>query len=442
MNESIQEKAPKPPGLLPKNVQSWLIIGLAILMVSIMWLTGGKKPPTAPRANNPVQPVPLPAEVNETKINELQNRISELQREQLVAQNALTQQTRLLGVTPTGQPLSPGQLPQPGVGNGQPQQPTPEDVIQTERKKRAYLSLFASNVALSYRNGNSATPPDSTLLKQGAAPPPVSSATDPAQMPEILRSLQPPVALPPVAPIQQLPSLPTQHDPSATLAPNKNHEEKTDQKEATRPAATSTETKNVAAGKSYVVFEGSILEAVLINRLEGQFAGPVECLLTTDVYSHDRQHLLIPAGSKAIGETRKVENSGQTRLAFVFHRLLMPDGYSVNLDQFKGLDQIGDSGLRDQVNNHYLRIFGVSLAIGALGALAEAGTNSGLVTSSSDLMRQGFAQSTAQSSAQILDKFLNILPTVTIREGHRVKIYLSGDLALPDYINHKMPSDL
>jgi hypothetical protein len=160
-----------------------------------------------------------------------------------------------------------------------------------------------------------------------------------------------------------------------------------------------------------------------------------------DFYSNDRQHLLIPAGSKLLGETKKVDALGQTRLAVVFHRLLMPDGYSVNLDQFKGLDQIGDMGLRDQVNNHYLRIFGVSLAIGALGAVAEGGTAGSLNASSTDLMRQGFAQSTAQSSAQILDKFLNILPTVTIREGHRVKVYLAGDLALPDYSNHKMPSD-
>ena len=180
---------------------------------------------------------------------------------------------------------------------------------------------------------------------------------------------------------------------------------------------------------------------MLINRLEGQFVGPVECLLTTDVYSHDRQHLLIPAGTKLLGETRKVDNSGQTRLAVVFHRLLMPDGYSVNLDQFKGLDQIGDTGLRDQVNNHYLRIFGVSLAIGAIGAVAEGSTTGGLTESGTDLMRQGLAQSTAQSSAQILDRFLNVLPTVTIREGHRVKVYLSGDLALPDYNNHTMPSD-
>ena len=84
----------------------------------------------------------------------------------------------------------------------------------------------------------------------------------------------------------------------------------------------------------------------------------------------------------------------------------------------------------------------MSLAIGAIGAIAEGGTSGSLNASNSDLMRQGFAQGTAQSSAQILDKFLNIMPTVTIREGHRVKVYLSGDFALPDYNNHRMPSDL
>jgi type IV secretion system protein TrbI len=445
MNESIQEKAPKPPGLLPKNVQSWLIIGLAVLMVGIMWLTGGKKPPTTPRANSSIQQVPLPAEVNETKIAELQNRIQELQREQLVAQNALTQQTRLLGVSPTGQQPALGQPPQPGFTNGQPQQPTPEDAIQAERKKRAYLSLFASNVALSYRNNgasNPLAPLERDSQNQSGGSPQLPSNPDAAQFAELLRSIQPPLPQVPVAPVQQIPTPSTQHGMPAPPTTNQDHEQQHEQKEVTHSAAPSAGNKDAAVGKTYVLFEGSILEAVLINRLEGQFAGPVECLLTTDVYSHDRQHLLIPAGSKILGETKKVENSGQTRLAVVFHRLLMPDGYSVNLDQFKGLDQIGDTGLRDQVNNHYLRIFGVSLAIGALGAVAGAGTNSGLVTSSTDLMRQGFAQSTAQSSAQILDKFLNVLPTVTIREGHRIKVYLSGDLTLPDYNNHKMPSDL
>ena len=81
-------------------------------------------------------------------------------------------------------------------------------------------------------------------------------------------------------------------------------------------------------------------------------------------------------------------------------------------------------------------------AVVTVGVVATPGGRSALTTSGTDLMRQGLAGSIAQSSTQILDKFLNILPTVTIREGHRVKVYLSGDLALPDYNNHKMPSDL
>ncbi|MGA8220063.1 MAG: TrbI/VirB10 family protein, partial [Candidatus Acidiferrales bacterium] len=296
--------------------------------------------------------------------------------------------------------------------------------------------LFASNVALSYRKSTGTPTPTVTESSSNptvANPPPESP--DAAQLAQLLKELQP-LAPPQTAVQPPAPSI-------STRTQNVSSETNNDRKEGgPRPAAAPSGTHNAAAGKTYVLFEGTVLETVLINRLEGQFSGPVECLLSSDVYSHDRQHLLIPAGTKLLGETRKVDNSGQTRLAVVFHRLIMPDGYSVNLDQFKGLDQIGDTGLRDQVNNHYLRIFGVSLAVGALGAVAQAGTGSAFTASGSDLMRQGFASSTAQSSAQILDKFLNIMPTVTIREGHRVKVYLASDLVLPDYNNHQMPSNL
>jgi len=410
---TIQDKAPKPPGLLPKNVQSWLLAGLAVLMVLIMWLTGGKKPATPSKAAPPAPAVLPPLEVNEAKIVELQKRIEDLQREQIVAQNALPQQTRVLGPGPEAQTVSPS----PAYANSSER---PEDAIQAERKKRDYLSLFASNVALSYRKGPSSP---QAHEENGNS---LSSAADasPVQLAELLKPLPPPVL------------------PLAAATRPKPSAEETRKEETRSPVAAPAGAPATATGKTYVLFEGTVLETVLINRLDGQMAGPVECLLTTDVYSHDRQHLLIPAGTKLLGETRKVEAFGQTRLAVLFHRMVMPDGFSANLDRFQGLNQIGDVGLRDQVNNHYLRIFGVSLAIGAIGAVAEGGASGALTASGSDLMRQGFAQSTAQSSAQILDKFLNVLPTITIREGHRVKVYLSGDLALPDYTNHTMPSNL
>ena len=223
---------------------------------------------------------------------------------------------------------------------------------------------------------------------------------------------------------------------------NANAVESVSEKKEVIPPADAALSRNLATGKSYILFEGTILEAVLINRLDGSFTGPIECLLATDNYSHDRQHLLVPAGSRLLGETRKVEAFGTTRLAVLFHRLIMPDGYSVSLDQLKGLNQGGDTGLRDRVNNHYTQIFGASLAIGALGAAAQLGTASVFTQSGADRLREGFGISASQSSVQILDKFLNVLPTITIREGHRVKVYLAGDLSLPAYNHHTMPSDL
>jgi type IV secretory pathway VirB10-like protein len=410
----IQDKAPKPPGLLPKNVQSWLLISLAVLMVLIMWLTGGKKPPVPTRAAPSAPAVQAPLEVNEAKIVDLQNRIQELQREQAVAQNALAQQNRTLT---SGGPDQQSVV-QSSAGSNPPERT--EDSIQAERKKREYLSLFASNVALTYRKSQA-----TAALHEGEPPSSIAAEANASQLAELMKPLQPP-------------AVPTQNQ-----TPLKDSAAETNRKEGNRnPVAAPASTPAAATGKTYVLFEGTVLETVLVNRLDGQMSGPIECLLTTDVYSHDRQHLLIPTGTKLLGETRKVESFGQSRLAVSFHRLIMPDGYSTSLDHFQGLNQIGDAGLRDQVNNHYLRIFGASLAIGAIGAVAVGGTSGALTASGTDLMRQGFAQSTAQSSAQILDKFLNVLPTITIREGHRVKVYLSGDLALPDYANHTIPSNL
>ena len=172
-----------------------------------------------------------------------------------------------------------------------------------------------------------------------------------------------------------------------------------------------------------------------------RFAAPIVSL-SPDPFKKGEASPFRDAICRYIGPRSNSPDTGQTRLAVVFHRVVMPNGFSLNLDHFKGLNQAGDSGLRDQVNNHYARIFGVSMAIGALGAVAVGGTSGPLTASGTDLMRQGFAQGTAQSSAQILDKFLNVMPSITIREGHRVKIYLSGDLTLPDYHDHKIPSDL
>jgi len=418
----IQDKAPKPPGLMPKNVQAWVMLGLAVLMVVIMWLTGGKKAQPAAKSNvSTFQPSAQP-EVNEAQINALQNRIQELQREQ---QTAITQQNKFFGSLPSGtQTSTPAQV------SGTAPEPAPPDPVQEEKKRRAYVSLFSSNVALSYRK-EFAQPerasPNAQAPNEATGLPYLPNQTpDMNQLAQILAQVPPPSAqtgIPAAAP-----------HPGTTTA----------EKEAkkTAPASANPNSLDAAIGKTYVLFEGTILETVLLNRLNGDFNGPVECLVTNNIYSRDRQHLLIPSGTKVLGEAKRVDSFGQTRLAVVFHRLIMPDGYSVSLDQFKGMNQLGDTGLRDKVNNHYFKIFGASLAVGAIGGISEAGSSGLLTQSGTQSIQQGVGESMGQTSQRVLDKFLNILPTITIREGHRVKIYLSGDLALPDYANHRMPSDM
>ena len=168
-----------------------------------------------------------------------------------------------------------------------------DDSLQVDQRKREYLSLFASNVALSYRQETVATP----------------AATKPAE--------------------------------SAQAEPPKPQTGDLNPKTSTGPAEAGVDH---AKSKLYRLFEGTVLETVLTNRLDGSFSGPVNCMVTSDIYSHNGQHLLIPQGTRVLGEVRKVDTFGQQRLAVAFHRLIMPDGYALNLDKFQGLNQIGETG--------------------------------------------------------------------------------------------------
>jgi type IV secretion system protein VirB10 len=198
-----------------------------------------------------------------------------------------------------------------------------------------------------------------------------------------------------------------------------------------------------ARGQPYLVYEGTVLDTILMNRLDGDAAGPVKVLISEPLYSHDRQHVLIPDGAIALGETKKIGAAGfgqQRRIAVVFHRLIMPDGYSVDLDQFHGLDQIGEEGAKDQVNNHYLQIFGTSIALGLVSGASEIEGGGGTIsTSGSQAFTTGAGASVSQSATTILDRFMQIPPTITIREGHRIKIYFTQDMLLPAYTNHTIP---
>ena len=176
------------------------------------------------------------------------------------------------------------------------------------------------------------------------------------------------------------------------------------------------------------IYEGAFLEAVLVNQLNGDFPGPVLAAVAVPFYSADRQRIVIPRGARVIGSASAVAGQDQQRLAVGFHRLIFPDGRWVSLE-FAGLNQIGEGALKDQVNRHYFALFA---SVGAVGII------SGLTLRGSDPYaggRQGFqagaGQGLAQGATSILDRFLNRLPTITIRAGHRLRIWLTSDVLVP-----------
>jgi type IV secretion system protein TrbI len=477
MEETIKDKALKPSGLLPKNLQAFALVGLALAMVVIMAVTGHKRPSmkTVDEKVAPLSPLP----VNRGQVLDFRKGIEQSQQESAPqAEAALLEEQRQLaaqGKWP-GHAASPPAYANPALpvsssaaypapndaaAGPQPGEGQQADAIRDEARKRRYLSSFADNVALSFRKDGLA-PSGRHIIAAGlnSAPgnPPVFSPSangasrqeqDPgllqigpqlAREEQLLEQMQQ-VALP-SSPVNAHPPASTadsQRDAAATAPETPPQEPR--EKTSNRDASVGTPAQ-AATGKTFVIFEGTVLEALLLNRLDGTFPGPVNCLLSDNIYSHDRQHVLIPAGSKILGEARKVDSLGQTRLAVVFHRLLMPDGYSVNLDQFRGADQQGATALKDKVNNHYAQIFGASLALGVLGGVAQIGTGSALTSTGTERMQEGFGVGMANAGEDVLNRFLSILPTVTIREGTRVKIYLSGDLLLPDYAGHTVPSEI
>ncbi len=384
-----------PPGVVPRHLQQWAIIGTTVVMVGILAFSG---PPSTPRATATPSPAAVAVDPNQQRIEDFQRRIQE-QAQRLAAEQAQLQLTK---DAVAASPDDAGGLARQGPAASA----SPEGTAAPTRDAREDRARFADNVAFS--RSHPARPADAGPLPDAAA------MGAPLAAPETLPQVVPlPAGIPGLPGATVAPALPV---PTSTVP---------------TPVGRVAPPRPVSSEPRYTLVEGSIIETVLTNRLDGTFSGPVNCLISVAVYAAD--HLVIPAGARVLGEARAVNTFGQTRLAVTFHRITLPNGTHVDLDGFHGLNQIGDLGLRDQVNRHYAQIFGVSLALGAIAGVAQGQSRLGFEATALDAYRQGAAASVSQSSARVLDRFLNLLPTVTIREGHRIKVYLSNDLELPAY---------
>ena len=369
---AIHDRRPALRGVLPRQAQTWIMVSLAVLILAVILITGQRTPEPVVSLT-PV--VARPGTIQPAQVRSYQERLAE-------------QEARLRQEMAPAAP-APLEAASPAVIA-----PADVDPLVDERRRRDAQSLFADNVAFSRRAGSERPP--AVTMPPSVAPPSTTAPVGPLP----IASAPPPPSPTPAAP----------------------------------PVVNTTRDTDIGATEPlHTLLEGTAIEAVLVNRLDGTFEGPVQCLVTTPVYSLDRQAVVIPAGARVLGSAAPVQAWGDARLAVRFHRLLMPDGRTYSLDSFTGLNAVGETGLKDQVDRHYLQVFGASLAIGAVSGLAQFGTRGGFDPSVGDATRQAAGASLAMSTARVLDRYLNVLPTVTIREGHRIKVVLTNDLRLPSY---------
>lgn len=183
----------------------------------------------------------------------------------------------------------------------------------------------------------------------------------------------------------------------------------------------------------YEVLAGSIISASLITGVNSDLPGLVVAQVTENVFDTvTGETLLVPQGSRLIGSYDSVVAFGQSRALLVWQRIVMPDGSSVQIDNLPATDTAGYAGLEDEVDYHtwtLLKGIAMSTLLGVGTQVTFGNNNSNLV----EAIRESAAESTNQAGQRIVEKDLNIQPTITIRPGWPLRVLISKDIILRPY---------
>lgn len=180
----------------------------------------------------------------------------------------------------------------------------------------------------------------------------------------------------------------------------------------------------------YELMAGSIIAASLITGLDSDLPGTVIAQVTENVFDTATGHsLLIPQGARLIGQYDSVVAFGQKRALLVWQRIILPDGFSIQIDNLPATDTAGYAGLQDRVDFHTWQLLkGV-----AMSTLLGIGTQISIGGDRSDLVRairESSQQSASEAGQQIVSKQLNVQPTLKVRPGWPLRVILHKDLIL------------
>ena len=182
----------------------------------------------------------------------------------------------------------------------------------------------------------------------------------------------------------------------------------------------------------FEVKAGSYIPAALITGINSDLPGGVNAQVTENVYDTlTGNYLLVPQGTKLIGEYNSHLTFGQKRVQVVWNRMIFPDGKSIDLEKMQGVDTAGYTGFQDKVDNHYFRIYGNAVLLSLMGAGYDILNQKAQQSSDPrETVAASVGQKLADVSGQTLEKNMDVQPTLIIDPGYQFKVMVMKDMVL------------
>ena len=185
----------------------------------------------------------------------------------------------------------------------------------------------------------------------------------------------------------------------------------------------------------YELRAGFVIPATMISGINSELPGQIIAQVSQPVYDTPTgKYLLIPQGSRLVGSYSSDVTYGQSRVLIAWQRIIFPDGKALDIGSMPGADSAGYSGFYDQVNNHYLRLFGSAIMMSGVVAgvtLSQDSSNTGSTLSqqrAGDVMSAALGQQLGQVTAEMIRKNMNTSPTLEIRPGYRFNVIVTKDM--------------
>lgn len=191
-------------------------------------------------------------------------------------------------------------------------------------------------------------------------------------------------------------------------------------------------TIHLAKAGDFAVAQGTVIEAAMVTAINSDRPGPVIAHVTHPVYdSKNMQHLLIPPGTRLIGQLDQALEGQDRRVVLAWTRMIFPDGRSLDLPGFPAIETRGEGGLRDRVNLHMASLFGRAALVALLGGTttyAASQANGQSAIGPGTFLGASLGLELSRMATAMLQQGLRRRPTVTIRAGYRFLVYVAHDL--------------